>query len=73
MVCLLNSFVCNLGPQHPSTHGVLRLITILHGEVIKWLQVEVGLLHRGTEKLIEYHGFNQVIGVMHGKLIVSPP
>ena len=58
----LNSFLCNIGPQHPSTHGVLRLLTVLHGEVVKWLQVEVGLLHRGTEKLIEYHGFNQVIG-----------
>ena len=43
----------NLGPQHPSTHGVLRLITILNGEIIQWLTQEIGLLHRGTEKFIE--------------------
>ena len=45
--------VFNLRPQHPSTHGVLRLITILHGEIIQWITTEIGLLHRGTEKLIE--------------------
>jgi len=46
-------FLFNFGPQHPSTHGVLRLIPILHGEIIKWITPEIGLLHRGTEKLIE--------------------
>lgn len=45
--------VFNLGPQHPSTHGVLRSIAILHGEIIQWITTEIGLLHRGTEKLIE--------------------
>jgi len=44
----------SLGPQHPSTHGVLRLIALLSGETIKQLQIEIGLLHRGSEKLIEY-------------------
>ena len=43
----------NLGPHHPSTHGVLRIISSVEGENIKWLQPEIGLLHRGTEKLIE--------------------
>ena len=37
--------VFNLRPQHPSTHGVLRLITILHGEIIQWITTEIGLLH----------------------------
>jgi len=51
----------NLGPQHPSTHGVLRLITILTGEVIQWTQPEIGLLHRSTDKLIEYNSCNASI------------
>ena len=45
--------IFNLGPQHPSTHGVLRLISIVNGEIIQWLTQEIGLLHRGTEKFIE--------------------
>ena len=51
----------NLGPQHPSTHGVLRVIAFVEGETIKWLQPEIGLLHRGTEKLVEYRSYNQSI------------
>ena len=42
----------NLGPQHPPTHGVPRCISILHGEIIQYIITEIGLLHRGTEKLI---------------------
>ena len=57
-MCLL----LNLGPQHPATHGVLRLIAILHGEIIQWISPEIGLLHRGTEKLIELHYYNSTIG-----------
>ena len=53
--------IFNFGPQHPSTHGVLRLITILYGEVIQWITPEIGLLHRGTEKLIDYHYYNSSI------------
>ena len=49
----LDCSIFNFGPQHPATHGVLRLISILHGEIIQWISPEVGLLHRGTEKLIE--------------------
>ena len=51
----------NFGPQHPSTHGVLRLITIIHGEMIELIIPELGLLHRGTEKLIEYNYYNTSI------------
>jgi len=48
-------------PQHPATHGVLRVIGILHGEIIQYLIIEIGLLHRGTEKLIETSNLNQVL------------
>jgi NADH dehydrogenase (ubiquinone) Fe-S protein 2 len=43
----------NFGPQHPAAHGVLRLILELNGEIIKNTDAHIGLLHRGTEKLIE--------------------
>lgn len=51
----------NIGPQHPSTHGVLRLITVLQHELVKWTEVEIGLLHRGTEKLCEFTHVNASI------------
>ena len=47
-------FTLNFGPQHPSSHGVLRLILSMQGEQITALDTHIGLLHRGTEKLIEY-------------------
>ena len=43
----------NFGPQHPSAHGVLRLVLELNGEIIKRADPHIGLLHRGTEKLIK--------------------
>ncbi|MBE3073671.1 MAG: NADH-quinone oxidoreductase subunit D, partial [Actinobacteria bacterium] len=43
--------VLNMGPQHPSTHGVLRLILHLHGELVKKVDPVIGYLHRGFEKL----------------------
>jgi NADH:ubiquinone oxidoreductase subunit D len=46
-------FSLNFGPQHPSTHGVLRLILTLIGEIIIKADPHIGLLHRGTEKLLE--------------------
>jgi NADH dehydrogenase (ubiquinone) Fe-S protein 2 len=46
-------FFLNFGPQHPSTHGVLRLILTLSGEIILKADPHIGLLHRGTEKLLE--------------------
>ena len=42
------------GPQHPAAHGVLRLVLELDGEVVERVDPHIGLLHRGTEKLIEY-------------------
>ncbi len=51
----------NIGPIHPSTHGVLRIIAFVTSETIKCLQPEIGLLHRGAEKLIEYRSYNQSI------------
>lgn len=49
----------NFGPQHPAAHGVLRLIIELEGEVVKKADPHVGLLHRGTEKLMEYKTYIQ--------------
>jgi NADH:ubiquinone oxidoreductase subunit D len=49
----IKNFTLNFGPQHPAAHGVLRLILELDGEVIKRADPHIGLLHRGTEKLIE--------------------
>jgi len=52
-------FTLNFGPQHPAAHGVLRLILSMEGEVIKNADPHIGLLHRGTEKLLEYKTFLQ--------------
>jgi NADH dehydrogenase (ubiquinone) Fe-S protein 2 len=52
-------FTLNFGPQHPSAHGVLRLILNLDGETIKNADPHIGLLHRGTEKLMEYKTYMQ--------------
>ena len=57
----MRAAVFNFGPQHPSTHGVLRSISILHGEQIQWITPEIGLLHRGTEKLIECNYYSSSI------------
>ena len=54
-------FSLNFGPQHPSTHGVLRLILTLIGEIIIKADPHIGLLHRGTEKLIEYKNYVQAL------------
>ena len=51
----------NFGPQHPSAHGVLRLILELSGETIKRADAHIGLLHRGTEKLIEHKTYLQAL------------
>jgi NADH dehydrogenase (ubiquinone) Fe-S protein 2 len=55
----LKSFSLNFGPQHPAAHGVLRLILELNGEVIMRADPHIGLLHRGTEKLLEYKTYLQ--------------
>jgi len=54
----------NFGPQHPAAHGVLRLVLELDGEVVKRADPHIGLLHRGTEKLVESKPYNQSIGYM---------
>lgn len=53
--------IINFGPQHPSAHGVLRLITEMDGETILQVEPHIGLLHRGTEKLLEWKTFLQGI------------
>lgn len=55
------AFSLNFGPQHPSAHGVLRLILKLDGENVRKADPHIGLLHRGTEKLIESKTFNQAL------------
>lgn len=56
-----NSFIVNFGPQHPAAHGVLRLILQLKGEVIERTDIHIGLLHRGTEKLLETKHYEKSI------------
>ncbi|ALK09106.1 NADH-quinone oxidoreductase subunit D [Blastochloris viridis] len=65
-------FTINLGPQHPSAHGVLRLVLDLDGEVIKRADPHIGLLHRGTEKLIEHKTYLQAIPYFDRLDYVSP-
>lgn len=57
----IKPFNLNFGPQHPSAHGVLRLILELDGEVVRKADPHIGLLHRGTEKLIEYKNYIQAL------------
>jgi NADH-quinone oxidoreductase subunit D len=57
----VRNFSINFGPQHPAAHGVLRLILELDGEVVTRVDPHIGLLHRGTEKLIEYKTYLQAI------------
>jgi len=57
----LRNLTMNFGPQHPAAHGVLRLIIELEGEIIKKVDAHIGLLHRGTEKLIEYKTYLQAL------------
>ena len=55
------NFTINFGPQHPAAHGVLRLVLELDGEVVERVDPHIGLLHRGTEKLIEQKTYLQAI------------
>jgi NADH-quinone oxidoreductase subunit D len=57
----VRNFTINFGPQHPAAHGVLRLVLELDGEVVTRVDPHIGLLHRGTEKLIEYKTYMQAI------------
>ena len=57
----LRNFTINFGPQHPSAHGVLRLVLELDGEIVERVDPHIGLLHRGTEKLIEQKTYLQAV------------
>jgi len=57
----IKNFQLNFGPQHPAAHGVLRLILGLDGELVRSADPHIGLLHRGTEKLIEYKTYTQAL------------
>ena len=57
----IQNYTVNFGPQHPAAHGVLRLIAELDGEIVERLDPHIGLLHRGTEKLIEYKTYLQAV------------
>lgn len=57
----VRNFTLNFGPQHPAAHGVLRLVLDLDGEVVERVDPHIGLLHRGTEKLIEHKTYLQAI------------
>jgi NADH-quinone oxidoreductase subunit D len=58
---LIKSLTLNFGPQHPAAHGVLRLVLEMDGEVIERADPHIGMLHRGTEKLIEYKTYLQAL------------
>ncbi|MEP7004612.1 MAG: NADH-quinone oxidoreductase subunit D, partial [Sphingomonas bacterium] len=57
----IQNYTINFGPQHPAAHGVLRLVMELDGEIVERVDPHIGLLHRGTEKLIEYKTYMQAL------------
>ncbi|MFZ4382159.1 MAG: NADH-quinone oxidoreductase subunit D [Sandarakinorhabdus sp.] len=68
----IQNYMINFGPQHPAAHGVLRLVMELDGEIIERCDPHIGLLHRGTEKLIEYKTYLQALPYMDRLDYVSP-
>ena len=68
----IQNYMINFGPQHPAAHGVLRLVLELDGEIIERCDPHIGLLHRGTEKLIEYKTYLQALPYMDRLDYVSP-
>jgi NADH-quinone oxidoreductase subunit D len=58
----VQNYTMNFGPQHPAAHGVMRLVLELDGEVVERADPHIGLLHRGTEKLIEYRPYLHSVG-----------
>ncbi len=68
----IRPFTINFGPQHPAAHGVLRLVLELDGEVVERVDPHIGLLHRGTEKLIESRTYLQNIGYFDRLDYVAP-
>ena len=61
----IKHFNMNFGPQHPAAHGVLRLVLQLEGESVIKADPHIGLLHRGTEKLLEYRNYLQGLPYFH--------
>ena len=68
----IKNYTMNFGPQHPAAHGVLRLVLEMDGEVVERADPHIGLLHRGTEKLIEYKTYLQAIPYFDRLDYVSP-
>ena len=68
----IRNMTVNFGPQHPAAHGVLRMVMEMDGEMIERLDPHIGLLHRGTEKLIEYKTYMQAIPYFDRLDYVSP-
>ena len=68
----IKTLTMNFGPQHPAAHGVLRLVVEMDGEIIERCDPHIGLLHRGTEKLIEYKTYLQAIPYFDRLDYVSP-
>src|SRR3954469_25369966 len=68
----IRNFAINFGPQHPAAHGVLRLVLGLAGEGVERFDPHIGLLHRGTEKLIEYKTYLQATPYFDRLDYVSP-
>src|ERR1700757_3266331 len=68
----IDNHTINFGPQHPAAHGVLRLILEMDGEVVERADPHIGLLHRGTEKLIEYKTYVQAVPYFDRLDYVSP-
>jgi NADH-quinone oxidoreductase subunit D len=64
VVAEIRNYTINFGPQHPSAHGVLRLVLELDGEVVERADPHIGLLHRGTEKLAETRTWVQSVPYM---------
>jgi len=68
----LKNLTLNFGPQHPAAHGVLRLVLEMDGEIVERADPHIGLLHRGTEKLIEYKSYLQSVPYFDRLDYVSP-
>ncbi|MFQ5971770.1 MAG: NADH-quinone oxidoreductase subunit D [Alphaproteobacteria bacterium] len=68
----IKNLTMNFGPQHPAAHGVLRLVLEMDGEVVERADPHIGLLHRGTEKLIEYKTYLQAVPYFDRLDYVSP-
>lgn len=68
----IKPYTMNFGPQHPAAHGVLRLVLEMDGEIVSRADPHIGLLHRGTEKLIEYKTYLQAVPYFDRLDYVSP-